>query len=299
MTRGDCRAAVDVGGTFIKSALLTPAGEFMGEPGETRVDSSGSAQEIEASFRSLARGIAKKADEAGLRVTGVGVSTPGPFDYEGGRYMMEHKYAAIKGIPVRPWLTDGLGDVPVCFVHDSTAYMLGLLMEPRMSGYRSVAAVMLGTGLGFSLSIGGTILKNPQGGPGVSLYKQPYRDGIAEDYVARRGIIARYVAEVSGGQTVDVADIAARARAGDAAARRVFAQTGVMLGEILRPALAQYGVECLVAGGQIARSFDLFGAELRQALEGTRPLRAILPALDFTGTPLRGAFAHLSRCMAE
>mgnify|MGYP000875223954 CR=1 FL=1 len=298
MTQGDCCAAVDVGGTFLKSALLTPAGEFIGEPGETRVDSSGTAPEIEASFRGLARDIAKKAAGAGLRVVGVGVSTPGPFDYEGGRYMMEHKYAAIKGISVRPWLTDGLGDVPVCFVHDSTAYMLGLLMEPRISRYRNVAAVMLGTGLGFSLCVDGTILKNPQGGPGVSLYKQPYRDGIAEDYVARRGIIARYAAEVPGGQTVDVVDIAERARAGDAAARRVFAQTGAMLGEILRPVLEQYEVECLVAGGQIARSFDLFEAELRQALAGTRALKAILPALDFTGTPLRGAFAHLKRCVA-
>ena len=295
-----CILAVDIGGTFIKSALFSPLGDILpGGVDETRVDSDGPAGTIERAFREVARRIAAHAARMGAVVRGVGVSTPGPFDYELGRSLMDHKYASVKGVCLRPWFTDALGNVPVRFLHDSAAFMLGLMDESEIGCHSRVAAATLGTGLGFALSIDGKVQTTAQGGPAVSLFDRPYRDGIAEDYVSRRGILARY-RHVSGQhEALDVVDIAALAQKNDADALRVFRETGTMLGEILRPVLIEQRIECLVIGGQIARASSLFEDSLRTALGGIPSLRAVQPVSDFTVLPLRGAFLDVLRNAPE
>ena len=290
-----CILAVDVGGTFIKSALFSPLGDILpGGVNETRIDSDGTAGTIEQSFRAVARRMATRASRLGSVIC-VGISTPGPFDYEQGHCLMDHKYRAIKGISIRPWFTDVFGPVPIRFVHDVIAYMLGVMSELETGRYSRVAATTLGTGLGFALSIDGKVETNAQGGPAVSLFNRPYRDGIAEDYVSRRGILARYRQASGQDEALDVVDIAALAQKNDANALRVFQETGTMLGEILRPVLIEQRIECLVIGGQIARASSLFEDSLRTALGGIPSLHAVQPVSDFTVLPLRGAFLYVLR----
>jgi len=251
--RRPCILAVDVGGTFLKSALFSQSGEMLSEGvDETPVDSDGAAKTIERVFREVTRRIAARAAQMGAVVRGVGVSVPGPFDYEQGRFLMDHKYASVKGACLRPWFTDTLGNVPIRFLHDAAACLLGLMGEPETGCYSRVAVATLGTGLGFALSIDGKVQTNARGGPAVSLFNRPYRDGIAEDYVSRRGILARYRRASGQDEALDVVDIAALAQKNDADALRVFRETGTMLGEILRPVLIEQRIECLVIGGQIS-----------------------------------------------
>jgi len=289
--RRPCILAVDVGGTFLKSALFSQSGEMLSEGvDETPVDSDGAAKTIERVFREVTRRIAARAAQMGAVVRGVGVSVPGPFDYEQGRFLMDHKYASVKGACLRPWFTDTLGNVPIRFLHDAAACLLGLMGEPETGCYSRVAVATLGTGLGFALSIDGKVQTNARGGPAVSLFNRPYRDGIAEDYVSRRGILARYRRASGQDEALDVVDIAALAQKNDADALRVFRETGTMLGEILRPVLIEQRIECVVIGGQIARAGSLFEDSLRTALGGIPSLHAIQPVSDFTVLPLRGAF---------
>lgn len=291
-----CIVAVDMGGTFIKSALFSPSGEILSEGvDEAPVDSGGPAEAIERAVREVTRRIAARAARMGAVVRGVGVSTPGPFDYEQGRCLMDHKYRAIKGISLRPWFTDALGNVPVRFLQDAAACMLSVMSELETGRYSRVAAVTLGTGLGFALCVDGKVQTNDQGGPAVSLFDRPYRNGIAEDYVSRRGILARYRHASGQDEALDVVDIAALAQKNDADALRVFRETGTMLGEILRPVLIEQRIECLVIGGQIARASSLFEDSLRTALGGIPSLHAVQPVSDFTVLPLRGAFLDVLR----
>ena len=282
--------AVDIGGTFIKSALFSPSGDILpGSADETRIDSDGTAEAIERSFRAVAHRMASRAERMGS-VIGVGISTPGPFDYERGCCLMDHKYRAIKGLGIRRWFTDVFGSVPIRFVHDATACMLGLMNELETDHYSRVAAVTLGTGLGFTISIDGKIQTNGHGGPAISLFDRPYRDGIAEDYVSRRGILARYRQASEQTEALDVVDIATLAQNDDLDALRIFQETGTMLGEILRVVLTEQQIECLVIGGQIARASRLFEASLRTALSEIPSLQTIQPVSDVTALPLRGAF---------
>lgn len=271
--------AIDAGGTFFKSGLVNAAGEIVEH---TRiscpVNSAGQADAVRAAYHTL---IARQLDNArtlGQMIKAVGVDTPGPFDYQEGKSLMRHKFPALYGIPLRPWIQEAAGKLPVCFLHDSTAFLLGEYWKGGLQREGNAAGVMLGTGLGFAYMQNGEVQLNPQGGPGFSLYTVPYRDGAAEDYVSRRGIINRYLERVPQAEShIDVADIARLAREGSAPALAAMKETGRMLGEILLPVLKEKQCRRLVVGGQISKAYPLFGPDLEKVLEDAR-LDGVTPA---------------------
>lgn len=286
-----CVLAIDAGGTFLKVALVRRDGSaspdsFFSFP----VDSGGSASDIAAAYALLAEQGLRKAREHRLTMSAVCVCIPGPFDYENGISLMTHKYAAIRGIPMRPWLQKGAGNVPVHFIHDSHAFLLGAMRSNHCRGFRRAAGVTLGTGLGFASLFDGKLYKNAQGGPGISIFARPYRRGVSEDYVSRRAVLARY-RELCGNcaEDLDVADIARHAGRGEAAAVAVFAETGTCLAGILHDILLENRFECLLLGGGISKSADLFLPQLKEGLSDLPLLRYIATAADIDMCPVLGA----------
>lgn len=270
--------ALDAGGTFFKSALVLPSGEIVpGSQHATPVDSQGTAEKILAGYAAVCRTAFDDAAKANLRINAVGISTPGPFDYANCTSRMEHKFPAIRGLNLREALDKTVPEIrgiPLKFLHDAHAFILGEQRQGAAAGHDNAVGVTLGTGIGFGCIIGGKIRDNGVGGPLVSIFKLPCRDGILEDYVSRRGIIRLFRDKLPPGEnseTLDVIDIANLARdprqtAVTDAARAAFRETGALLGETLRPILKDIAPTCLVAGGQISKSFDLFGDALREAL---------------------------------
>ncbi len=234
MTRD--KILLDVGGTFIKCS----------DGREIPVDSAGTRDEIAASLR-----------QAVSRYKTVRAAVPGPFDYDSGRFLMKHKFAAVYGESFR----DITGVEDCRFVHDVNCMLLGEMSSGNGRGYKRVAMIALGTGLGFSISIDGNILKNDLGSPAVSIFSRPYEDGILEDYASKRGVGRLY-----GDNSVTVREIALRAMAGDASAAGAFRRMGTIIGEVIAPILKDYDIECLLLGGQISRSACLFAPSLAVAL---------------------------------
>jgi hypothetical protein len=93
------------------------------------------------------------------------------------------------------------------------------------------AAVTLGTGLGFGVVKDAAVLDNGKGGPPVSIFSRPYKNGILEDAVSARGISARY--QCLSGVLAAPREIAERAAKGDAHAVEVFRETGEILAAVL------------------------------------------------------------------
>ena len=121
----DYLLALDAGGTFLKAGLFegqSPvAGSFCSHP----ANSNGTTEEVHAAYTALLAEMRNRAEAMGGRITGVVADIPGPFDYKNGISQMKHKYTAICGVPLRPWFAEVLGDVPVRFLHDSAAFILG------------------------------------------------------------------------------------------------------------------------------------------------------------------------------
>lgn len=286
-----CVLSVDAGGTFLKAALVRHdrtlvEGSFLRIP----VDSDGGIDSIRASFARLAAAGLAKASEQGLALDAVGVCIPGPFDYANGISLMTHKYLSIRGIPLRPWLREGAGDIPVVFLHDSHAFLLGGLWEDPAYRSERVAGVTIGTGLGFAAWIDGKIYANAQGGPGISIFARPYRDGVSEDYVSRRAVLSRYRALTgTDDPALDAAHIAGLAREGQSEAAEVFAGLGRDLAGILHGVLRDNGFGRLLLGGAISKSADLFLPELKNGLKDLECITCIAAVKDIDMAPVFGA----------
>jgi glucokinase len=283
-----CILAVDAGGTFLKAALVLADGRLAeGSAYRIAVDSNGPLETIRQSYIDLAARGRELAEQGGLILDGIGVCIPGPFQYQEGYCLMTHKYQAIYKVPMRPWFEAGAGTMPVRFVHDSTAYLLGETWGEQYAAYQRIGCVLIGTGLGFASWLDGRIFSNPQGGPGISIYTRPYRDGTAEDYVSRRGIINRYRASFPDSK-LDVREIDILARDGQPEAIAVFRDTGILLAEILHDILRDHGFEVLLLGGQISKGSDLFLNELKAGLADLPALKLIRQVVRMDDAPLLG-----------
>lgn len=289
----NCLVALDIGGTFLKSALFTDDGKLIPDSFDREaVDSNGALADVKAAYLRLAKRLGEAALRRGLAVGAVVADIPGPFDFKEAVSRMQHKYTAIYGVPLRPWFREVLGDVPVCFLHDSSAFLSGAATaHPEI---RNSAGVMIGTGLGFALIRNGEIAQNENGGPAVSIYRSPCRGKTAEDFVSARGIVNRYneSATVPASNAKDVAD---RAEAGDVLALRVHKEMGAILAEVIAPILTENGTEALYLGGQISKSFDLFAQSLKKGLEDVPTLRLVEAATDVDLVHLKGVVSWYLR----
>ena len=276
---------LDVGGTFIKCS----------DGREVPIDSDGTREEIASSLREALSGAEMAA-----------VAIPGPFRYADGTFLMKHKFAAVYGekfadlVAPEGNVTEGncpavakkkadapLGQLPsgaaprYRFIHDVNCMLLGEMVGGAGKGYGRVALVTLGTGLGFALSVDGEILCNELGSPRIVIYNRPYRDGILEDYVSKRGLLR-------GWEGITVKELAQRAFEGDAAARERFRDRGSILASCLAPLLREYGIQCLLFGGQISRSYALMAQAVEEGLREVDSLQYVGPVSDMGHATFNG-----------
>lgn len=286
---------LDIGGTFIKCS----------DGREIPIDSDGTREEIASSLREALSGAEKAA-----------VAIPGPFRYADGTFLMKHKFAAVYGEKFAelvapegncpavadnkaddpegncPAVAENKADAPLgqspsgaapCyrFIHDVNCMLLGEMAGGAGKGYGRVALVTLGTGLGFALSLDGEILENELGSPRVIIYNRPFRDGILEDYVSKRGFLQGYPG-------LTVKELAQRAYESDAAALERFRDRGSILAAGIAPLLQEYGIQCLLFGGQISRSYSLLAQSVEEGLRKVASLQYVGPVSDIGHATFNG-----------
>ncbi len=263
--------AIDAGGTCFKSALITCGGTLIASSFyQSAVCSSGTADVILATYEKVIRHGYDFAERSDFTIRKIGVSTPGPFDYNDGISLLKHKFASLYGVNLVNLLKDRLQaitNIPFHFRHDTNSFLAGELWQGAARGYSRVAGVTLGTGIGISCYSNGRFINNELGSPSpdVSIWNKPYREGIVEDYVSARALIADY-------QRVNpqydpengAKGIADAVKLGDKDAIKVYERFGAYLGEILGSWNKLFTPEIIVFGGQIARDFGLFSAPIRR-----------------------------------
>lgn len=255
---------LDVGGTFIKCS----------DGRSVAINSAGTREEICSSLREAV---------AGHNV--VRAAIPGPSNYKEGIFLMKHKFASVYGVK----FSELTGASDCRFIHDVNCMLLGEITGGNGRGYDNVAMVALGTGLGFSISVGGNILENEMGSPLIAIYNRPFKDGWLEDYASKRGVLKLYGEK--GGvvtDTLTVKDVADRAHAGEEAAVAAFRTMGETIGETIAPIMKEYAIGCLLLGGQISRSADLFAPAIREKLEQGCVSLEIRTISDFDNATFNG-----------
>lgn len=261
---------LDVGGTFIKCS----------DGREIPIDSNGPREAICASFAEAVGPFLATA------IAGIAVAMPGPFDYAGGVFLMKHKFAAVYGENFRQ--VAGIPeDVEVRYTHDVNGMLNGEVTYGNGRGFQRVAMVTLGTGLGFSMYVDGKILTNQYGSPLVSIFNRPFRDGVLEDFASKRGFLSTYE-RIAGRSAETVKEIGMMASEGDPAALQTFEEVAGVISSAIAPILEEYGIECLLFGGQISRSFKYMEEAMAAGLKNVVSLRRICTVSDFDNATFNG-----------
>ncbi len=218
----------------------------------------------------------------------IGIAMPGPFEYDTGVSRLQHKFASLYGMNVGTALQKKLKlQVPIYFGNDASLFALGEWWAGAAKGFKRVIGVTLGTGLGGGFVANGKVFYAGENVPkDGGIWDLPYLNGIAEDYVSGPALVKNH--EMKTSNTLNPAEIAQAARAGDQAALESYLELGLHLGEILKPWAKVFHSDCIVIGGNIARSFDLFERTLGQSLE---VLVTVVPSTLFEEATLLGAAA--------
>lgn len=251
---------IDIGGTHATCAEVhTGSGApVIGQPKRYDVDALASADVILNAWSAAIRDATDPTT-----VNGIGVAMPGPFDYARGVSYIKDvcKFDALYGMDVGQALRERLNlrdDQVIVFENDVNAFTLGEWLGGAACGMQRVLGMTLGTGFGSGFLVDGDIItEGAELPPDTTLGFVPYRDGIAEDYISRRGMLKAYRA-LGGDPAFDVAEIASAARDHDSNAVQVFTELGTMLAEVVQPFAESFRADIVVIGGSMTRSFDLF-----------------------------------------
>ncbi|PZR22445.1 MAG: hypothetical protein DI535_26120 [Citrobacter freundii] len=256
--------AVDIGGSHITVCLVDLHTQTVLNGSELRhhIDSSATAEEVIASW---AAPIQEANNRAGLKPSRIGIAMPGPFDYEKGISLIKGlaKYEQLYGLNVKELLAEALSitAADIRMVNDATAYLIGEHQLGSGKGAASVLGITLGTGFGSAWHMHGQLTDG-------DLYKFPFRDGVAEDYVSTRWLLKAY-AEQTGKPIESVKAMSEEARTGNEAAVDIFMQMGESLGQIILQRFSQQLPERVVIGGNIARSAELFVPAAEKVIQRT------------------------------
>ena len=243
----------------------------------------------------------RQAKKEKLKLEGLGIGMCGPLDYDKGISLMKgvDKYEALYGMNLKKELRKRLAlknSFDIFLEPDSWAFARGEAWLGAGKGYHRILAVTLGTGFGSAFVIDGELLSDGSGVPPPYgwIGSLPFRDSKLDDYISKRGILRLYkmIGKKTNLENIDVEDIAIKAKTGDKACLRVFKEFGKLLGSALAPSIKEFGAECLVFGGQVSKSYDLFKEPLVKKLKGLPTLKKIAVSHSLNFSAIKGA-AHL------
>lgn len=256
---------VDIGGTHITAALVDlEKGTLIADTLiREHVDAKGNKAAIIQDWAQGIKQVAGDAEADGLRI---GIAMPGPFDYAAGISLMQNqdKFDALYGLNVKELLAEALqiSTAKFQFMNDAACFLQGEAFGGAAKGASRAIGLTLGTGLGSAFYRDGMA-------EDAALWRAPFKEGIAEDYLSARWFLKRYFS--LSGRRVDNVKSLVELLPSDAQVQTVLNEFGQYLGHFLLPYINSEKPEVVVIGGNIAQSMHLFKPALEQTLasEGT------------------------------
>jgi len=258
---------IDVGGTRVKSALVTPDGEVLAEA-VTPTPTDVGPQLGEVAAKTVVE-LTARVDDA-VELLAVGVAVPGLVDDVAGIGVWSANLG-WRDLDLRTGIAAHV-DVPVAIGHDVRS---GLLAEHRLGAARDVDNVLfvpLGTGLASAILCRGQLVTGSlwtgeighivvvPGGPLCGCGQRGCLEALSS-----AGAIGRRWSEATG-LVGDAQEVARRADAGEPEARRIWQEAIDALAIMLAPVVAAVGTELVLIGGGLVHAGDTLLDPLRTAL---------------------------------
>ncbi|MEF9959172.1 MAG: ROK family protein [Niameybacter sp.] len=276
--------ALDVGGTSIKSGIISDSGQLLSP--KISHSPSHSLEDLGTLLNHFTSIIIDELKNVSSSITiqGIGMAFPGPFDYKNGISLMQNinKYDALYGIDLHHVLKVKLDSCEafkaqaaphysIRFENDASLYALGETVQDESLMTGKVLCLCIGTGLGSAFLEDGKLITSRQDVPPNGwVYDTPFLGSIIDNHISARGILKLHE-QLHGISMPDVKSIADLALQGDLYALTTFKYFGKHFGEAISSFLKTFEPHTLVIGGQIAKSYTLFESGLQASLATCPP----------------------------
>ena len=286
---------IDIGGTKLAAIALDDDGT---ERARLR-------EPVPRSFDGLVdavAGMVERLTAGGGRASGVGISIPGIITRGDGIEMIVN-LPWLQGRPLRPALEARFG-CPVALANDANCFTLSEATDGAAAGAEVVFGVILGTGVGGGMVVGGRVLvgvnatagewgHNPwptPGADGVPCACGRFSHGCVETWLNGAALARDYAA--CGGGEATAQDIGARAAAGEARAADAVARYAGRLAQALGAVINVVDPDVIVLGGglsEIAALYRLVPAAWGRYASVATPATRLVRARFGPESGLRGA----------
>jgi glucokinase len=272
---------LDIGGTKIAGGVVAPSGQVVGRvcvPTPSLKDGSATLN--------LLRQVIDRLREQCSAVQAIGVGAAGMIDWPSGRIRWAPNNS-YHDLPLRALLSEETG-LPTVVDNDAN---VAAWAEARLGagvGYRHLAVLTVGTGIGAGLVLDGRLYRGPSGiggevghiivfaggdrcGCGNTGCLEAMASGAAlgragRDAASRdpKGMLAKLAA---GAENVTGAIVFEAARVGDPTARSLFTTAGYWLGVGIASLVTLFDVELVVIAGGLSATGDLLLTSTRASYE--------------------------------
>ena len=260
---------VDLGGTNLRTAILSPDGDILAKQKAPTNASEGWKNVVSRLIESI-KGQQESAGKRGLAVTAVGVGVPGVIQSDRGIVVKSPNFPDWNNLPIKDSLEKAL-NLPVTVENDANAAALGEQWRGAGSGIRSMILLTLGTGVGGGIILNNEIWQGADGMAGELGHMTIIPDGrrcgcgntgCLEMYASARGIVQSYRerrAQVpSSPAEITSEEVYEAARAGESDALAVMQGMGRLLGIGIANLINIFNPEMIVIGGGVKDAWPLF-----------------------------------------
>ncbi|WP_326764077.1 ROK family protein [Streptomyces sp. NBC_01591] len=300
----DLVAALDIGGTKIAAALVDGDGALL-----VRAQRPTPARESAETVMSAVTEVLTELSGSPLwgRATAVGIGSAGPVDASAGT-VSPVNVPGWRDFPLVERVGKAVGGLPVELVGDGVAMTAAEHWLGAARGYDNALCMVVSTGVGGGLVLGGKLHPGPTGNAGhighvsVDLDGDPCPCGsrgcveriASGPNIARRALEAGWRPGPDG--DASAAAVAAAAAAGDPIAIASFERAAQALAAGIAATATLVEIDIAVIGGGVAGAGDILFAPLRRALRQYATLSfvrqiKVAPAVMGTDAGLVGAAA--------
>lgn len=252
---------VDVGGTTIKYAIVTPEGKIHHQ-WQVETDISDKGEHIGSQIVSNIKSGCQEVKVNWEDVLAIGVGTPGPIDEEKGEIVVAVNLG-WDHYPLRKILYEGLGR-PISLINDANAAAMGEVWVGTGKGVQNAVFVTLGTGIGGGVIVHGKILNGVHSSAGeighISV-PNPYqfpcgcgKKGCIETVASANGFAKVAAVHYQENAPKDSRELFERAAAGETQAVEVIEEVCDMLGYILSAVATTVDPEMFIIGGGVSKA---------------------------------------------
>ena len=298
--------AIDLGGTKIRSIVADADGQVLGED-RRETDADEGQDRVLTRLVASAHEAITRSGVAFASLLGVGVSAPGPVDFERGILHQPPNLPGWDAVPLAAILRERL-TLPAFLENDANAAALGESRYGAGQGARHMIYLTISTGIGGGLILDGRLYRGADGSAGELGHMTVDENGpqhscgqrgclevmasgtaigrMAREAVAagRSEALARLAASV---EELSAVEVDKAADAGDPAALEILATTSRYLGVGFANYLNVFNPEVIVIGGGVTHiGRQLLGPAI--ALAKQRAFRLPAQRVEFRTAALEG-----------